>query len=171
MRIIKLSIILLLLLSCNKEKKKSITHENDIIEVYDFSEFEPQLYYDDDNIYVINFWATWCKPCIEEMPFFQELHNDFKDQKVKVVLVSLDFPDKIQSHLIPFIKRNNLTPQVILLDDPYENEWIPKVDSSWSGAIPATLIYKKNKRAFYEQSFTKESLYKEINKFIKLEKS
>lgn len=170
MRIINLSIILLLLFSCNKEKRKSITHENDIIEVYNFSELEPHLYYDDDNTYVINFWATWCKPCIEEMPFFQELHNDFKDQKVKVVLVSLDFPDKIQSHLIPFIIKNNLIPQVILLDDPYENEWIPKVDTSWSGAIPATLIYNKYRRAFYEQSFTKESLYKEVNKFIKLEK-
>ncbi len=66
------------------------------------------------------------------------------------------------------VKKNNITPQVILLDDPNENEWIPKVDESWSGALPATLIYNKDKRAFYEQSFNKESLLKEINKFTKL---
>ena len=84
-----------------------------------------------------------------------------------MILVSLDFPDKLESQLIPFINKNDLQSQVILLNDPYENEWIPKVDSSWSGAIPATLIIDKNKRTFYEQPFTEEELEKEILKFIK----
>ena len=138
------------------------------IETYSFSELEPLLNYNDNNTYVINFWATWCKPCVEEMPYFQELHNTYSDQNVKVILVSLDFPDKIESQLMPFIKDKKLTPLVVLLDDPDENYWIPKIDESWSGALPATLIYNKNKRAFYEQSFTKESLFKEIKKFTKL---
>jgi len=81
-------------------------------------------------------------------------------------LVSLDFPDKLDSNLIPFIKKNSIQPKVILLDAPNENEWIPKIDESWSGAIPATLIYNKNKRSFYEQSFTREELINELERFI-----
>ena len=68
----------------------------------------------------------------------------------------------------PFVKKRKIKSQVILLDDPYENEWIPKVDEAWSGAIPATLIFNKSKKAFYEGSFTLESLNEEIIKFTKI---
>src|SRR5690606_6809447 len=46
-----------------------------------------------DSIYVINFWATWCKPCIKELPAFEKIASEYADKKVKVLLVSLDFPD------------------------------------------------------------------------------
>lgn len=160
---------LILAFSCKKPTTE-VTPPAKMVDVktVNYSELEPMLNYNDNNTYVINFWATWCKPCVEEMPYFQELHNTYSDQNIKVILVSLDFPDKIESQLIPFIKEKKLTPQVVLLDDPDENYWIPKIDESWSGALPATLIYNKDKRAFYEQSFTKESLFKEIKKFTKL---
>ena len=169
MRSILLLLSLILVIACkNTPSEKVPSFNNNEIEIYNFSEIEPLLNYNDNNTYVINFWATWCAPCIKELPYFQEIHDKYGSQNLKVILVSLDFPDKFESQLIPYVKKNNLTPQVILLDDPNENEWIPKVDESWSGALPATLIYSKDKRAFYEQSFTKESLLKEINKFTKL---
>lgn len=156
------------LISCKGNNDKSvIILENEDIEVYNFSELKPLLSKVDDITYVVNFWATWCAPCVKELPYFQELNETYKSEKVKVLLVSLDFPDKFETQLIPFVKKNNLIPQVILLDDPDENGWIPKVDKSWSGALPATLIYNKNKRKFYQQPFTKESLFKEVNTFIK----
>ena len=157
-----------LLISCkgNNEKLADI-RENESIEVYNFSQLEPLLTKNDNITYVINFWATWCGPCIKELPYFQELDSMYNTQNVKVILVSLDFPDKFESQLIPFVKKKNLIPQVILLDDPDENSWIPKVDESWSGALPATLIYNKDKREFYKQPFTKESLFKEVNLFLK----
>jgi len=159
---------LILAISCKEKKNEMVSiAENEVIEVYDFSELEPYLNSNDDYTYIVNFWATWCKPCVKELPYFQELHNAYKQKNVKVLLVSLDFPEKLEIQLIPFIKKNNVTPKVILLDDPNENSWISKVDESWSGALPATLIYNKDKRAFYEQSFTKELLFKEIEKFIK----
>ena len=122
----------------------------------------------DNTTYIINFWATWCAPCVKELPYFEELHTNYSNKNIKVLLVSLDFPDKFESQLVPFIKRKEVTAQVVFLDDPNENTWIPKVDESWSGALPATLIYNKEKRAFYQQSFTKESLFKEIEKFTKI---
>ncbi len=160
-------LLVIFVYSCNKEKKKTIQlNENENIEVYSFKQLEPLLHTDDNAVHVVNFWATWCSPCVKELPYFQELQDAYSKQNLKVILVSLDFPDKLESQLIPFIKRENIIPQVILLDDPDENFWIQRIDSTWSGALPATLIYNKNKRAFYEQSFTKELLFKEIEKFI-----
>lgn len=120
----------------------------------------------DDTLYVINFWATWCKPCIKELPYFEQITENYNQDKVKVVLVSLDFPEKIVSTVGPFVKKNNLQSEVVLLDDADANKWIPLVSEEWSGAIPATVIYNKNERKFYERSFTFEELDTEIKSFL-----
>ena len=161
---------LILLSSCQEKKaeKEILTKGyNEQIEVYNFDQLQEFLGSDDDQLYVVNFWATWCKPCIKELPYFEEVQSDYGD-KIRVVLVSLDFPNKLESQLIPFVKKMNLQSEVVLLDDPYENEWIPKLDATWSGAIPATLIFKGSKKKFYERSFTKEELEYEIEHFTKL---
>lgn len=132
-----------------------------------FEELEQQyLQKKNDSIYIINFWATWCKPCIKELPAFEKLASNYTDKKVKLLLVSLDFPDKLESQVIPFIERNNIQSEVVLLDDADANSWIPKVSPQWSGAIPATIIYKKTTRKFYEQSFTFEELEAELKTFL-----
>lgn len=169
MKVAQYLLLVFVLFSCSNEKKNMRSENlNDEIEVLTFEELEPLLSANDETIYVINFWATWCAPCIKELPHFQELHDTYGQYNVKVILVSLDFPEKIKKDLIPFIKKNKLTPEILVLNDPRENEWIPKVDASWSGALPATLIYHKSQRDFYEHSFTKESLFKEVTKFIKI---
>lgn len=145
---------------------KTYTHKNVIVESYDFKTFESFLKFDDDTTYIINFWATWCAPCIKELPDFEKINENYKDKKVKVILVSLDMPSKVESNLIPFMIRKKLQSQVILLDDPDYNSWIEKVDKNWSGSIPATVIYNKKNRKFYEQTFTYETLEKELLTFI-----
>jgi thiol-disulfide isomerase/thioredoxin len=170
--------IAIVLISCKNEEKKSnelaynvqplevVAKDGIKVPVYDYNALEPMLHVADDKTYVINFWATWCKPCVEELPSFEKINKEYKNKNVEVVLVSLDFPKKITSQLIPFIKEKLLSSTVVLLDDPKQNTWIPKVDKNWSGAIPATLIFNKSKRAFYEQSFTYNQLETEIKKFI-----
>ncbi len=136
------------------------------VKEFDFNGLEPLLHKETDSIYVINFWATWCSPCVAELPHFEKATSDFTHEPVKVLLVSLDFPKHVNSRLIPFISKNNLTSEVVLLNDPDANSWIDKVSPAWSGAIPATLIYDKNNRRFYEQSFTFAELEREINVFL-----
>lgn len=160
-------ISLLLLISCTKKEKENvntIVSENAEIEVYNFDQLESFLSSNTNKTLVVNFWATWCKPCIKELPYFEAARTKYIED-VRVILVSLDFPEKLESQLIPFVRNNNIQSQVVLLDDPYENEWIPKVDSTWSGAIPATLIINSAKRIFYEKSFSQEELEDEILKF------
>jgi len=148
-------------------KPKSILIDNDLsLDIYDFNGLEPLLNKKDDKTYVVNFWATWCKPCIAELPGFEKLQEEYIDKNVEVILVSLDFPRMYKSHLIPFVKENKLKSSVVILDDPKQNDWIPKVDENWSGAIPATIIYNKNKRMFFEQSFNYIELETEVKQFI-----
>jgi thiol-disulfide isomerase/thioredoxin len=145
------------------QASKNVEHQIPV--VYDsFEEMEWIFNQQNDTTYVINFWATWCKPCVEELPFFLELDNTYRGEKVKLILVSLDFKKQIEKKLIPFIEKHNLQPEVVVLTDPDSNKWIPKVADEWSGSIPATLVYKRNQRSFYEQSF--ES-FEELNSILK----
>ncbi|MBP0903745.1 TlpA disulfide reductase family protein [Mariniflexile gromovii] len=171
-----LLIILLVFGSCNnKEKKTDIATKDNVVgkqnivntdlEIYDFAGFEKFLNKKDDKIHVINFWATWCAPCVKELPYFEKLNLEYADKNVDVLLVSLDFPHLYESKLKPFIKDKKLKSKVIALDDVDMNTWIPKVDETWSGSLPATVIYKNNERKFFEKSFTYQELENELNQF------
>jgi len=93
-----------------------------------------------DTTYVINFWATWCAPCVKELPYFEKLNQKYTDKKVKVILVSQDFSKQLEKKLKPFLEKNKLQSEVLVLIDPDANSWIDKVNPAWSGAIPATVI-------------------------------
>lgn len=149
-----------------RNPKNTYTKDSITIESYTFENFEPFLHQQDDYTYVINFWATWCVPCVKELPYFEKLRENYATKKVHVLLVSIDFAKAVETSLIPFLEREKLKSEVVLLDDPDANAWIPKVDESWSGAIPATVIYNKTKRAFFEKSFTYEELETELTKFL-----
>lgn len=136
------------------------------IEVVDFEGLEPRLHLTADTTYVVNFWATWCKPCIKELPEFDRLAEEYSDEKVKVLLVSLDMSEHLETKLEPFVEKRGVKSEVVLLDDPKANEWIDKVSPDWSGAIPATLIYRGDQREFFEKSFTYEELEKEVIDFL-----
>ncbi|MBE0639985.1 MAG: TlpA family protein disulfide reductase [Bacteroidales bacterium] len=132
------------------------------IPVMNFSQLEPLLHKSNDTTYVINFWATWCKPCVDELPAFEELNRKYSNKPVKVLLVSMDFVRNLESRVIPFIADNNLKSDIILLNDPKSHQWIDKVSPEWSGSIPATLIYNRSKRSFYERTFHFDKLESEL---------
>lgn len=144
------------------------TMEDDYdLAIYDYDGLKPLINKKDNNVHVVNFWATWCAPCVKELPYFEAVNEKYKEDGIEVLLVSLDFPKKYDSALKPYIKKHNLKSQVVAFDDTDQNRWIPEINKDWSGAIPATIIYKGNERKFYEKSFTQKELETEINKFLK----
>ena len=153
-------LLIFLNLSCKSDKKAPV-----ILEVQDFAGVAPYLELEGSKTYVVNFWATWCAPCVKELPHFETLQANYKDS-VEVILVSLDFPHQYETKLKPFIQQHHLKSKVVVLDDPDMNSWIPKIDSEWDGAIPVTLIYNKDQRQFYPQSFTYDELSSEVRKFM-----
>lgn len=150
----------------SSEKKIAETHSATKIPTLNYKELEPLLNKKNDSVYVVNFWATWCKPCIKEMPSFEKINAEYKTKKVNVILVSLDFPEHLEKQLIPFVEKRKINSEVVLLDDPDANSWIPKVSDNWSGAIPATIIYSNSERKFYERSFTYEELETELKSIL-----
>ena len=119
-----------------------------------FDKLDSLLHTDNDTTYVINFWATWCKPCVEELPVFEKLNTASLGKKTKVILITLDMSKEYNSALIPFLKKNHIQSCVWMLDAVHANDWIDKVSDAWSGAIPATLIYASKRKRFFEKSFT-----------------
>ncbi|WP_370227177.1 TlpA disulfide reductase family protein [Mesoflavibacter sp.] len=161
MRYILPILVVLLMVSC-KEESKEITFTE-----VDYNGLEKVLNKQDNKTYVVNFWATWCAPCVKELPYFERINKQYKDKNVEVVLVSLDFPKHFDTKLKNFINEKQLQAELYALNDMDSNYWIPKVNKDWSGAIPATLIYNSNKREFFEQAFEYEELEKALNKFLK----
>lgn len=82
------------------------------------------------------------------MPYFEKISKEYATNNVEVLWVSLDFQKQVDKRLIPFINKKKLQAEVVLLNDINEDIWTQAVDKSWSGAIPATLIYNKNDRKF-----------------------
>ena len=123
------------------------------LSVVDFDGLEKYLEQFGDRTIVLNFWASWCVPCVKELPYFEKATRTYPQEDVAIVLVSLDFTKKIDTVLKPFLKAHDVQSEVIVLDDPDQTTWINKVDPSWSGAIPVTLIRKGDKRVFYEKAF------------------
>lgn len=116
-----------------------------------------------DKIQVVNFWATWCAPCVRELPLFEKLNKENLD--VKVMLVSMDYdldpnPDKVNR----FVQRKKINSDVLLLTESNPNEWIDKIEQNWSGAIPATIVInsKNGKRRFVEKELKEGELEKLI---------
>lgn len=102
---------------------------------------------------VIKFWATWCKPCVEELPMFEQLNERYGNKNVKVLLVSLDFKSQLQKRFLPFLETTRLKSEVVLFADQDANTWIPRINEEWDGAIPATYIIRDGKREFHSGRF------------------
>ncbi|HNQ61656.1 MAG TPA: TlpA disulfide reductase family protein [Bacteroidia bacterium] len=136
-----------------------------------FSELSKEISEDTVNIQVVNFWATWCKPCIEELPYFEFINEEYASVNIKVKLINLDFNSKVETVTLPFIKKHNLRSDLYHLTDTDPNEWINKIDPSWSGAIPATVIYSSGEKIFFKEGeLSQQQLVDEIEKVLKHQK-
>jgi thiol-disulfide isomerase/thioredoxin len=132
-----------------------------------FNQLEPYLHRQSDTLYIVNFWATWCVPCREELPAFEKVRVQYTGQKLKILLVSLDDPRQMNTALRSFLNKKNIQSEVILLDDTRQNIWIDKVNPEWSGSLPFTMIYNSGFRESFERSLSYQTLDSIINLKLK----
>ena len=117
-----------------------------------------------DGVYVVNLWATWCKPCVEEIPFINKIAKEYKDNNVKVIMVSLDydnaFPNKIES----FARKKGITSPIYWLDETNPSAIANVIDKNWKGLIPCTILVnnKKGYRKFVAQSMDEKTWEREV---------
>lgn len=108
-----------------------------------------------DTLYIVNFWATWCIPCVKELPAFDIIHDLYKGMPVKVLLLSFDFKEQYPDRLESWVKKKKLHPEVAWFSESNPNEYIPKIAPEWEGALPATILINNKKH-------TKQVLGREI---------
>ncbi|OSZ77721.1 hypothetical protein CAP36_15260 [Chitinophagaceae bacterium IBVUCB2] len=118
---------------------------------------------------IVNFWATWCMPCIEEIPYFLEELKDNRKDSLTILLVSLDFSDAFPAGITSFAKKRKFNAPMLWLNETNADYFCPKIDAKWSGAIPATLFInnKTGYRNFFEEQISHEALKKEIMAMLK----
>ena len=129
-----------------------------------FSELEARIQKaGDQTTLVLNFWATWCAPCVEELPYFEKLHQRYASSEFEVILVSLDFKSQLEKRFLPFLEKRQLKPEIILLADQDADSWIPKVHPDWEGPIPATVVIRGDQRALFPDQFAN---YQQLETFV-----
>jgi thiol-disulfide isomerase/thioredoxin len=139
------------------------------VSVINFDKYESIVKKKENILYVVNFWATWCKPCVMELPDFMEVNKAYRNNPdFKMILVSLDLAKEVETEVRPFLVKNKMDVDTYLLDDNKRmNQWIPAVDKNWSGAIPATVFYRNGvKLDFKESKIGKSELVKIIDKYL-----
>jgi len=119
---------------------------------------------------IINFWATWCKPCLEEIPYFLEETKKYKKDSLQLLLVSMDFQDAFPDEISRVAKKRKINVPVVWLDETNADYFCPKMDAKWSGAIPATLFInnKTGYRKFVEEQISPEKLKQEIMAILEI---
>ncbi len=153
----------------SKSTTRPASHHKYTLKVVNFDQLQAVLKKNDNKLYVVNFWATWCKPCVAELPVFMEVNNLYQfNPQFKMILVNMDDAMEIDSRIKPFIAKNKIQMDVYILDDNKRmNEWIPAVDQNWSGAIPATVIYRNGKKlSFKESEMNKKELVQLIKNYL-----
>lgn len=122
-----------------------------------------------DHPVIISFWATWCAPCLHEIPYFQETVKRYSDQKVELVLVSLDFKESYPSMIESFVKKKKFQASFYWLNETNADDFCPKIDPKWNGGIPATLFVnnKTNYRKFFDRQLTPLQVEAEVKAQVK----
>ncbi len=158
------SALLFVPLFCLLSFVNKVAAQQELLTVYDsLPQLVSRIQQAGEATLVVNFWATWCKPCVEELPCFEELRKQYADKNVQVLLVSLDFKTQMEKKLIPFLKANPLKSEVILFTDQDVNTWIPYIHKEWDGAIPVTVVYKGKVKAISQGKFED---FDDLEKFV-----
>lgn len=137
--------------------------QQNTVDVYSLQQLQERVRQENDTLYVVNFWATWCSPCVRELPYFMQLSNELASKPIKFILMSLDAKDNL-AQTNNFITKKKIKIETHLFSAGDPNEWINALEPSWQGSIPATFLYHKgSKISFKESSFSNK---KDLESFI-----
>ncbi|MCW3162266.1 TlpA family protein disulfide reductase [Chryseobacterium oryctis] len=184
-KIILSTLVLLALSSCKKEEPKndnetgidstSVTENTDVVNnTFISPEIAPEkigdyLAKNNDTLYVTNFFATWCGPCMREIPHFKNKMQELKGKPVKFTFVSLDERTVWNDDVKNFAEEHDLAKNIVLLDgQKLDANFFPKNFQKWDGgSIPFTFFRKGAKTEEFLGMMTEDELNNKINTLLK----
>ena len=121
---------------------------------------------------IVNFWATWCAPCVKEIPWFDSIMTE-KKSGAKLLLVSLDFPESYPGDLTSFVGKNGYKGEVVFLDESDASYFCPVLEKQWDGSIPSTIFInnKEKYKHFVGSQISRQQFADELNKLEEKEGS
>jgi len=117
---------------------------------------------------IVNFWATFCVPCIQEMPYFQETARLYQSQNVSLLFVSLDLQEAYPTKVNAMAKKLQLSFPVVWLNETNADYFCPKIDTTWSGGMPSSLFVNNatGYHKFFEDQLSRDKLEGVIREMI-----
>jgi thiol-disulfide isomerase/thioredoxin len=121
------------------------------------------------NVVVMNFWATWCPPCVQEMPEFAKFWHEHEGKGVKFFSVSADYAGSKDEVVAPFMNSYEIPfpVRIMAVDNPDELTKVLELD--WDGALPATFIYGPDSKIAWQTiggTITRELLVDKITPLL-----
>lgn len=118
---------------------------------------------------VVSFWATWCTPCLHEIPWLEAAVKKNESKGVELMLVSLNGPGFYPEKLRQFIADKGYKARFYWLEDQDANSFGKRIHPRWRGSLPANLFVNnvKGYRKFLERQVTDRQAYYEIDEMLK----
>jgi thiol-disulfide isomerase/thioredoxin len=147
-------LVLSALVLCAQEKLSPI----------DESGYRAMLKSNSGHVTLVDFWATWCAPCRQEMPLLAKLAGRLRDKGLRLVTLSADDPEQAPA-AIAFLKKSGISEPAYLRRALDDDKFIASVEPNWSGALPALFLY--NRQGKLVKSFVGETEISAIEAAIK----
>ena len=98
------------------------------------------------HVVLVNFWATWCGPCVAEFPAIVKVSRQYKAQGLSVIAVSADSANSLHTKVEPFLAKQGATFPAYLEKSADPEDFINALDPTWQGDLPRTYIYDRQGR-------------------------
>jgi thiol-disulfide isomerase/thioredoxin len=98
---------------------------------------------------LVNFWATWCGPCITEFPDLVKINRSFRHRAFELITVAANFPDE-QKAVLAFLQKNQAATQNLLFASTDKYKLMASFDPEWNGALPYTLLLGPKGEVLYK---------------------
>jgi len=114
---------------------------------------------------ILNVWATWCKPCVEELPDLLQLQSNYSSDSVALILISADNEKILETHVRLFLQKLGVTFNSYLMSSGYDQDFIEEIDPNWTGAIPHTLFF--DRAGHPSEIFNEKQTYSDFERALK----